>query len=189
MKKQNLTRKLQIGVIGSAGPEEYSREGGASKLLMEKAKEIGFLLAKKGIIVITGGKSGVMEAAAKGAKESKGITVGVIKGKERFKSNNDTDIEVVSGAEANGFDEFLLVLMSDALIVIGGGAGTLEEMAIAYRNNKPIVVLDNSGGWAEKLRGGYLDERRIIKVEVAKTPREAVIKAIKLAKKNYAKIK
>jgi len=66
----------------------------------------------------------VMEAAARGAKRSGGVTVGVIKGEDRYKSNDFTDVEVVSGMSADGFDEFLIVAMCDGLIALGGGAGT-----------------------------------------------------------------
>jgi len=178
-------RKFQIGVIGSAGRQEYAQKGGATDLMMKKAQEVGALLAQEGMIVITGGKKGIMEAAAKGAKLNSGITTGIIKGKTRFKSNRFVDVEIVSGMSADGFDELLLVLMSDALIAIGGGAGTLQEIAIAYRNQKPVVVLDGLGGWSQKLIQSYLDERKKIKINVAKTPKEAVKKAILLAKKSY----
>ncbi|MHB8904052.1 MAG: SLOG cluster 4 domain-containing protein, partial [Patescibacteria group bacterium] len=77
------------------------------------------------------------------------------------------------------FDELTLVLMCDALIVIGGGAGTLQEIAIAYRNNKPIIALDYLGGWGEKLAGKYLDERKRIFIKSAKTPAEAVSLVLK----------
>ena len=126
-----------------------------------------------------------MEFAARGARKANGITVGVIKGKQRFRSNNFTDIEILTGMVADGFDEFVLITMCDALITIGGGAGTLEEIVIAYRNKKPIVALEKTGGWADKTIESYLDERETIKVESAKTPEEAVEKAIRLAMKSY----
>lgn len=179
LKKQ---KKLQIGVIGSAGKDDYENSGAASEKMILAAEEIGKLLAEANAIVITGGKDGIMEAAAKGAKLAGGITVGIIKGKDRFRSNNYTDIEILSGMTADGFDELTLVLMSDALIVIGGGAGTLQEIAIAYRNNKPIVALDYLGGWGEKLSGKYLDERKNIFIQSAKTPAEAVNFVLKNSK-------
>jgi uncharacterized protein (TIGR00725 family) len=124
-----------------------------------------------------------MEFAARGARQAHGITVGVIKGSQRFCSNDFTEVEILSGMVADGFDEFLLVNMCDALITIGGGEGTLEEIVIAYRNKKPIVALEKMGGWADKTMETFLDERETVKVESAKTPEEAVEKAIRLAKK------
>ena len=179
------SKKLQIGVIGYAGTEEYPKRRAPKKEIYDAAEQVGFLLAKKGMTVVTGGQGGVMESAAKGAKKANGITVGVIKGKQRFRSNNFTDIEILTGMAADGFDEFMLVMMCDALIVIGGGAGTLEEITIAYRNKKPIIALEKTGGWADKTVAEYLDERKIVKVQSLKTPQEAVKTAIKLAEKLY----
>lgn len=175
-------KKLQIGVIGSAGKDDYENNGAASEKMTMAAEEIGKLLAEANSVVVTGGKDGIMEAAAKGAKLAGGVTVGVIKGKDRFHSNNYTDIEIISGMTADGFDELTLVLMCDALIVIGGGAGTLQEIVIAYRNNKPIVALDYLGGWGEKLAGQYLDERKKVFIRSAKTPAEAVNFVLKNSK-------
>ena len=180
--KKRMKKKLQIGVIGFAGPEEYPKNAVPPARIYTAAEAVGFLLAKKGAIVITGGKSGVMESAAKGARKAGGITVGVVKGRTRFLSNAFTDIEVLTGAAADGFDEFALVTMCDAFIVIGGGAGTLEEIAIAYRNGKPIVALENTGGWAEALAGTFLDDRKRIKISTAKDPKDAVAQMFKLIK-------
>jgi len=142
------------------------------------AYEVGGLLASAGAVVITGGKDGVMEAAARGAREQGGVTVGVVKGSRRSVSNRYTDIEVLTGMAADGLDELLLVLMSDAVIAIGGGAGTLQEIALAYRNSKPIIALASSGGWAQRLEGQYVDDRKRARVLPASQPDDAVRKAL-----------
>lgn len=178
-----LQKKNQVGLIGSAGDDNYGKTKGASIAMMLEAEKIGYLLAKNNIILITGGKSGVMEAAAKGAKTANGQTIGIIKGIKRFTSNDYTDIEILSGMDADGFDELLLVNMCDAIIAIGGGAGTLEEIAIAYRNKKPIVALTSQAGWAKKLAGKFLDKRNIIKIETANNAEIAVKKILQLLKK------
>ncbi len=178
-------KKLQIGVIGYAGIEEYSKIKAPKQEIYKMAEQVGFLLAQKGVIVITGGKGGVMESAALGAKNANGTTIGIVKGRQRFTSNDFIDIEVLTGMAADGFDEFMLVMMCDAVITIGGGAGTLEEIAIAYRNKKPIIALEKTGGWADKTILDCLDERETIKVVATKTPQEAVQKAIELAQKQY----
>lgn len=180
---EKLQKKYQIGIIGSAGDDDYNGAQGATKNMMIEAEIIGRLLAENNAIVVTGGKSGIMEAGARGAKKAGGQTVGVVKGTKRFTSNNFTDIEVISGMEADGFDEFLLVNMCDALIVIGGGAGTLEEMTIAYRNKKPIIALTTQAGWARRLAGKFLDNRNTIKIETADSEEEAVNKVMRLLKK------
>jgi uncharacterized protein (TIGR00725 family) len=180
-------KRLQIGVIGYAGCEEYPQGEGPKSDIFQSAERIGFLLAQKGAIVVTGGKSGVMEYAARGAKKAGGVTVGIVKGKKRFTSNDFTDIEIITGMEYNGMDELNLIMMCDALIIVGGGAGTLQEITIAYRNNKPLIALKNSGGWADSLIGNYLDERKTLKVESAVSPEEAIELAIKLANEKVNK--
>ncbi len=176
MKK--ISKKLQIGVLGWAGIEEYPI-GGPTKKELIIAKEVGSLLAKAGAIVVTGGKGGVMENAARGAKENDGITIGVITG-PRNTSNKWTDIEIITGSKIAGFDEVFIPLMCDAVIVIGGGAGTLQEICVSYRNKVPIVVIEKTFGWARKiLNDKYLDPRKTIKIILAKDPKDAVRKAIK----------
>lgn len=178
-----MNKKFQVAVIGYAGKEEYKGSGGASKKLMHQAEEIGKRLALSGVIVVTGGKSGIMLAAAKGAKGASGITVGIVKGNNRFVSNSYIDVEVITGMVADGMDELLITLMADAFIVLGGGAGTLQEIALAYRNDKPIVVLEGSGGWAQRVQDEYLDERKRLRIISVKTPREAVQKILRLLKR------
>jgi uncharacterized protein (TIGR00725 family) len=177
-----MKRKLQIGVIGYAGPQEYPKGKAPKRGVYKIAEEVGSRLAKQGAIVITGGKSGVMEAAARGAQKLGGITLGVVKGNKRFLSNRFTDVEVLTGMAADGFDEFVLVTMCDVFIVIGGGAGTLEEIAIAYRNKKPIIAIGDTGGWADKLMGTFLDERETGLILVAKNAKDAVSQALRLAR-------
>lgn len=183
---KNIQKKLQIAVIGSAGTRDYAGKGGASTQLMRDAERVGYALAKAGAVVVTGGKDGIMESAARGAKRAGGLTIGVVKGPERGTSNQYTDVEVITGMTASGQDELLIALMADALIVVGGGAGTLQEIALAYRNKKPIITIANTGGYAEKLRG-YLDERRSVRIAQAKTPADAVKRALLLAKLNMTR--
>lgn len=167
------SRRLQIGIIGSGGPEEYPKIARGKQAIYKVAEKIGELVAQSGAILITGGKGGVMEAACKGAKRKGGITVGVVKGKKRGTANRFVDIEVVSGMEGFG-EETMLVLMSDGIIALGGGAGTLQELVIAYRNKKPIVTFKNLPGWSEKLANSYLNERKKTKIISTKTPQEAL---------------
>ena len=179
MKK--ISRKIQIGVLGWAGKEEYP-VGGLTQKELAIAKEVGSWLAKTGAIVVTGGKGGVMEYAARGAKENGGTTVGVITG-PRGTANKWTDIEIVTGSKIAGFDEVFIPLMCDAVIVVGGGAGTLQEICVSYRNKIPIIVIEKTFGWASKiLKETYLDSRKTVKIILAKNSKDAVMKAIKQAK-------
>ncbi len=174
-----LKRKLQIGVMGSAQDLNYS------DALRDLAREIGREVALSGNIVVYGAEKdydSLSTQAAKGAKEVGGTTVGVTygKGKDIREQEGFTDVLIVTGLERGGGREFVLVNSCDAIIAISGGSGTLTEMAIAYQSNIPIVVMANTGGWSEKLGDTYIDSRNRIKAEIAKTPKEAVVKALEV---------
>ena len=171
-------RKLQIGVMGSAADLEYSPE------IERLAFEVGKLIASSGKITVYGAEKdydSLSTAASRGAKSLGGLTVGVTysKGKEVWDKEGNTDVIIVTGIERGGGREFVLVNSCDAIIIISGGSGTLTEAAIAYQSNIPIVALVGSGGWADKLAGEYIDERKRVMVEGAKTPEEAVQMAVR----------
>jgi uncharacterized protein (TIGR00725 family) len=180
MKAQKTKRKLQIGVMGSAADLKYS------KILERKAEELGYWVAKKGAVLIFGAEKdydSLSTAACRGAKKANGLTVGITydKGLDIYEKN--ADVVIATGLVRGGGRELTLALSCDALICISGGSGTLNEIAVAYQANIPIVVLKGSGGWSDKLAGIYLDARKRVKIEVAKTPKEAVEMAIRLAKR------
>jgi uncharacterized protein (TIGR00725 family) len=177
MKRNNQKRKIQIGVIGQTATLGYSKK------LEKKAEEVGYWIAKNNAILIFGAEKdsdSIPAAACRGAKKAGGLTVGITydKGLKVFEEN--VDVIIATGLVRGGGRELPLVLSCDSIIALGGGSGTLNEIAIAYQQNIPIVVLKGSGGWSQKLAGKYLDKRRRIKIEIAKTPKEAVEKAIKL---------
>lgn len=182
-------KKLQIGVIGPAGPEEYPKDKAPAQYIYDTAEEIGKKLAENNCIVVTGGKSGIMESAAKGAKNAGGTTVGMITKNERFSSNDYIDVEITLGAEVIGMQEYLLPIMCDAVIVLGGGAGTLIEIAAAYSNKRPIIALEGTGTWVDLFGNGYVDDRKKVRIELAKNANEAVKKTLKAVSKLYEKRK
>ena len=121
---------------------------------------------------ITGGLGGVMKAASKGAKDSGGITVGIIPQNDKSEANEFCDIIIPTGIGL--MRDFLNVLSADGVIAIGGGSGTLSEICAAYMYSKPIVVLKNSGGTATKFTDQYLDHRKNVKIIGVETPKDAV---------------
>ncbi|MEM3754454.1 MAG: TIGR00725 family protein, partial [Candidatus Bathyarchaeia archaeon] len=80
--------------------------------------------------------------------------------------------------------DFITAYTADAVIVIGGGVGTLIEACVAYQKLKPIVALVNSGGIAEKIADKFLDDRKLMKVVSEKDPKKAVEVALRLIDKN-----
>lgn len=138
------------------------------------AETVGELLADRGVIIVCGGLGGVMEAVCRGAKSKGGLTIGVLPGEDPSMANPWVSIPVVTGmGEARNV---VIVKSAQAVIAIGGGYGTLSEMAHALKSGIPVIGLNT---WLA-IRNGREDDS-IIKVHDAK---EAVDKAIALAKRH-----
>jgi uncharacterized protein (TIGR00725 family) len=122
-----------IAVCGASDPDPGQRE---------LAREVGRRLAEAGAIVLCGGLGGVMEAAAEGAVKAGGTVVGILPGADRGSGNPHLTIAIASGlGEARNA---VLTAAADAVIAIGGGWGTLSEIGLARRRDRPVVVL---AGW------------------------------------------
>jgi uncharacterized protein (TIGR00725 family) len=122
--------------VAVVGPAEASRD----ELL--SAEEVGAGLAAAGAVVVTGGLGGVMEAACRGARSKRGHTLGLLPGEDREAANGWVEIAVATGLGElrNG----LIVRACDAVIAVGGGHGTLSEVALALKLGRPVVGL---GTW------------------------------------------
>lgn len=106
------------------------------------AEEVGRLVAEEGATLVCGGLAGVMEAAARGAKEAGGVTIGILPGHDRAPANPYIDHVLTTGI---GHARNLAVVSSgDAVIAVGGGYGTLAEIGLAAKIGRPVVVLS---GW------------------------------------------
>jgi uncharacterized protein (TIGR00725 family) len=167
-------RRLIAAVVGGHS---------ASAGLLEQAQDIGRGLVDHGFRVATGGLGGVMEAALRGARSSQavqdGSTIGILPGLVAAEANPHVDIAIPTGM--NYARNTVLVAMSDVVVAIGGGAGTLSEIALAWQHNKPIVALDSGEGWSSRLAGETLDPRRKDRVHRAESAQDAVELAVKLA--------
>ena len=171
-------RKLQISVLGS------------SKVICTKkaytyAEQAGKGLAKHGCTVLTGGGLGVMEAALKGAKEAGGETLAIVPWEDKSHVNDYADYVVATGI---GWSRNSINLNScDGAIVVGGGAGTLNEVTYAYMQSKPIVCITPSGGMAKEISNTYFDIRKTEKIYGADNAKEAVELLLDLIKKQKRK--
>jgi len=118
--------------------------GGSTCTTVEAAvaEETGRLLAQRGAILVCGGLGGVMEAAARGAQTNGGTTVGILPGDDPAAANAHIAIPLATGL--GEMRNFLIVRTAHALIAIGGGVGTLSEIALAQRIGKPVVGLHDS---------------------------------------------
>lgn len=122
--------KRYVGVAGG---------GACSNEIYEIAQKTGLELAKRGTIIVCGGRSGVMEAAAKGAKEAGGVTIGILPNADYSEANEYLDYMICTGiGQARNL---LVVLNSRVLVAIGGEAGTLSEIALALKHSIPVVAL------------------------------------------------
>lgn len=152
---------LQIGVIGS--------DGAISESVKKLAEKMGRLIARRGMILICGGRSGVMEAVARGAREEKGIAVGIIPGTDKKGANPFCDIVIATGI--GRARNLVVVNSSDAVIAISGGTGTLSEIALALSENKLVIVLKGSGGVSDIVAGKIIGNSKVLE---AGSPEEAI---------------
>lgn len=129
-------RKIQIGVIG---PEEKNIPPEKKEQFLSLASEIGKKIARQGAILITGGCSGIVESACNSAVAEGGITVGT-PGPRRGSSVSSVIVEICTPIDIGDY-LFAGILSSDVIIVFPGDAGTLAEIAIAYRYRKPLIFL------------------------------------------------
>jgi uncharacterized protein (TIGR00725 family) len=103
---------------------------------------VGRELGTRGAVLVCGGLGGVMEAACRGAKEAGGTTVGILPGTDRSAANAYVDIAIPTGlGEARNA---LVARAADALLAVGGGYGTLSEIALALKAGKRVVGI---GSW------------------------------------------
>ena len=108
----------------------------------EWAGVVGRLLAEQGAVLLCGGLGGVMEAAARGAKQAQGLTVGILPGSDAADANPFIDVPLATGM--GEMRNALIVRAAQAVIAIGGGWGTLSEIALAQRIGAPIVGLHDA---------------------------------------------
>ncbi|HEY3352840.1 MAG TPA: TIGR00725 family protein [Polyangia bacterium] len=149
------------------------------------AREVGAAIVRSGCTLVCGGMDGVMHAACMGAVEARtlagghgGLIVGITPTACKADANPYCDVVIPTGLGVAR--NSLVVLAGDAVILVGGGAGTLSEAAFAWQLGRPIVALVPSGGWAASLAGQSIDDRRADWIVAAQSPAEAVARALEL---------
>lgn len=140
---------MYIGVAGASQPEPS---------LLPIAEALGRHLAEAGAIVVCGGGTGVMTAVCRGAREAGGQTVGLLPGGDRDGGNPYLSVALPT-ALGEGRN-VLLVRASDALVAVGGGFGTLSEIALALRIGVPVVGLAT---WGLTLSGKPVDAFPVVR--------------------------
>lgn len=155
-----MERRKIVAVVGDAKIEK----GG---LKYNLAFETGKALIDAGYRVQTGGLGGVMEAVCAGAKSSKnhkdGDIIALVPSFDVGEVNDYADIVIPTGLDVM---RNALVANASAVVAIGGGAGTLTEMAFAWTFSRLVIGYENVGGWSAKLAGTKIDERdRYMEIE------------------------
>ena len=138
-----------MAVIGGGEAEEQS---------WTTAYKVGQEIARRGAVLLCGGLGGVMQAAAQGAQEAGGTTIGILPGPDRRAANPFLTYSLVTNL---GHARNMVIAHSaDGLIAVDGGYGTISEAAIALKLGKPVV--------------GLKVKWRLEGMKMAGTPEEAV---------------
>lgn len=157
-----------IGVIGAASCNEQ---------VLELAKAVGREIASAGAVLVCGGRGGVMEAAARGAREAGGVSIGLLPGPNRNEANPELTYAIPTGL--GNARNAVIACAADALIAISGGYGTLSEIGLALKMGKPVVGLET---WrAVPPRDGEFT------VTGAQNAEQAVQLALQLIKTNHGR--
>src|SRR4029079_7619182 len=110
---------------------------GASAAELAAAEEAGAAIASAGATVLCGGRGGVMEAACRGARSEGGFTVGLLPGVSAEDANGWVVLALPTGlGEARNA---VIARSADAVVAVGGGWGTLSEIAFALRARTPVL--------------------------------------------------
>jgi uncharacterized protein (TIGR00725 family) len=168
-------RRPMVAVCGSGAPD-------APGEVLDAAEAVGRALVDAGFRVACGGLGGVMTAVCRGACASarwtEGTTVGILPSDDATTANPFVDVVIASGLGLAR--NVVLVASADAVVAVGGGSGTLAEMALAWQLGKPVVALDVGVGWSHELAGRAIDDRRADTLVRARSP-EAAVAAVRAA--------
>lgn len=143
-------------IVAIIGDSKIDKDGLKYKI----AYETGKALVDNGYRLQSGGLKGVMEAAFAGARASKnykeGDTIAIIPSFDRSHHNEYADIVISTGLDMM---RNAIVANADAVVAIGGGSGTLCEMAFAWPMNRLMIAYDCVDGWSQKVANTRLDHR------------------------------
>ena len=122
------SRRRLVAVCGESDPQTS---------LADLAFELGRGIAQRHAVLICGGLTGVMEHAARGAQAAGGLTIGLLPGEDITEANAYIDVAIASGL--GHARNAILARTADGVVALGGGLGTLSEIALALRNGRPTI--------------------------------------------------
>jgi len=144
-----VQRARQVCVLGSAEPGSPA---------YEMAADAGELLARSGITVVSGCGSPATRVAAERALAAGGLVVSIVPSDDI--GLEDWPCSVLIPCGMGDARNLLMALAGDACIVIGGRAGTISEVCLAWLHHRPLLPLTGCGGWSDGLEQNPPDERR-----------------------------
>ncbi|ACY15448.1 TIGR00725 family protein [Haliangium ochraceum] len=152
------------------------------------AHALGLALVDAGLRVLTGGLGGVMEAALRGARASaryqSGDTIAVLPTYRAADANDAADIVICTGM--NHARNTIAVASAAVVLAVGGRSGTLGELALAWELGRPVICVGETEGWATRLAGAAVDDRRADVIHGPLAPKEAATLARELAEQTTA---
>src|SRR4051812_37379523 len=143
------SRRRQVCVLGSAEPGSRA---------YELAAEAGELLARLGITVVSGCGSPATRVAAERAIAAGGLVVSIVPSDDI--GLKDWPCTVLVPCGMGDARNLIMALSGDACLVIGGRAGTISEVCLAWLHHRPLLPLVGCGGWSGQLEQNPPDERR-----------------------------
>ena len=143
------TRARQVCVLGSAEP---------GSVAYELAGAAGDLLARLGITMVSGCGSPATRVAAERAVAAGGLVVSIVPSDDI--NLKDWPCSVLIPCGMGDARNLMMALAGDACIVIGGRAGTISEVCLAWLHHRPLLPLTGYGGWSDQLERNPPDERK-----------------------------
>jgi uncharacterized protein (TIGR00725 family) len=142
-------RKPQVCVLGSAEPGSKA---------YDLAAQAGALLGRLGVTVVSGCGSPATRVAAQEAQAAGGLVVSIVTSADMPADDWPATVVIPSGI--GDARNLLMALAGAACIVIGGRAGTISEVCLAWLHQRPLLPLTGCGGWSDGLLDHPPDERK-----------------------------
>ena len=164
MRRRAMNRPFIVGVMGGGVADDQQQSD---------AYTLGKRIARQGWVLLNGGRdAGVMSASAKGARDEGGLTIGILPDSTAKHAAKHIQIPIVTGM--GSARNCINILSSDVVVACPGGMGTLSEIALALKCQKPIILLNHE---KEKCFEKFHLEGRLI---YADSPQEVIshIKAV-----------
>ena len=155
-----MKNPLIVGVMGGGmvDPQEAA-----------SAYRLGSLIAKQGWILLNGGRNaGIMASSARGARENGGVTVGILPDDNPHGASPFIQIPILTGM--GNARNCINVLSSHIVVACPGGTGTISEIALALKSNRPVILMNFN---IQDMFKRYLETEKLFTV---RTPEEVVSK-------------